>query len=161
MTDSWESQLASLLSDLLAVQDELLTLLTKKRELLLNADTAGLAVLAPHEERLLSTLQGCLTRREELLARANREGLPAADIRSLTAALPSVQRQQLHGQVQLATARTRLLQHHSLTNWMVVQRTLIHLSQLLEIIATGGRLQPTYGEGAPVNASGSLVDRAA
>jgi len=54
-----------------------------------------------------------------------------------------------------------LLQHHSLVNWVVIQRTLLHLSQMLEIIATGGRLQPTYGKGESSTASGTLMDWAA
>jgi hypothetical protein len=53
------------------------------------------------------------------------------------------------------------LQHQSLTNWVLVQRTLLHLSQLIEIIATGGRLKPTYGKGSDHQAGGALVDRAA
>jgi hypothetical protein len=52
----------------------------------------------------------------------------------------------------------RLLQNQSITNWVLAQRSLLHVSQLLEIIATGGRLQPTYGEGETVNAVGSLQD---
>jgi hypothetical protein len=60
-----------------------------------------------------------------------------------------------------ASHRARLLQHHSLVNWVLVQKTLIHLSQLLEIIATGGRLQPTYQRDGTVQATGALVDRAA
>jgi hypothetical protein len=43
---------------------------------------------------------------------------------------------------------------------VVVQRTLIHLSQMLEIIATGGQMQPTYGKKESVQARGALVDRA-
>jgi hypothetical protein len=42
-----------------------------------------------------------------------------------------------------------------------VQRTLLHLSQLIGIIATGGQSLPTYGKGADCRASGALVDRAA
>ncbi|MHC4407137.1 MAG: hypothetical protein ACYTG0_46590, partial [Planctomycetota bacterium] len=60
-----------------------------------------------------------------------------------------------------ATGRARLLQHQSLTNWVVVQRTLIHLSQMLEIIATGGQKQPTYGKEELVEPHGALVDREA
>jgi hypothetical protein len=59
-----------------------------------------------------------------------------------------------------ARRRARLLQHQSLTNWVLVQRTLLHLSHVVEIIATGGRMQPTYGKGAPVSAGGILVDQA-
>ncbi len=161
MKTSWDSELAELLTKLLAVQDELLKILTSKRELLASGDLEGLAALTTQEGELVGSLQECLEKRAELLARAEQEGLPSGSIRELTDALPRDQRGLLKEQTQRASGRARLLRHHSLTNWVVVQRTLIHLSQLLEIIATGGRLQPTYGEAAPVNASGSLVDRAA
>lgn len=161
METSWESELATLLTDLLAIQDELLGILTKKRELLVAADLDGLAAVGPQEERLIESLHECLRRREQLLCRAGREGLPSASIRALTHALPQTERRKMGKRVELARSRAGLLKHHNLTNWVVIQRTLIHLSQMLEIIATGGRLRPTYGEGEVVNASGGLVDRAA
>ncbi len=161
METSWESELAELLGGLSAVQDELLGTLTRKRELLAAADIEGLAAVNAQEERLVASLQDCMLRRRNLLARAKGEGLPSTSIRALAAALPKSQRSAVNRQVQEASSRARLLKHESLTNWVVVQRTLIHLSQLLEIIATGGRLQPTYGEGKPVHASGGLVDKAA
>ena len=160
METSWESELASLLTDLLAVQDELLATLSRKRELLVEADTDGLAAVGHQEQQLIGSLQQCLQRREQLLARADREGLPSASIGALSRALPQDQRGQLEERVRLAGSRARLLKHHSFTNWVLTQRTLIHLSQMLEIIATGGRLQPTYGEGQPADASGAMVDRA-
>jgi hypothetical protein len=58
-----------------------------------------------------------------------------------------------------AALRARLLRHEGLVNWVLVQRTLIHLSQLLEIIATGGRLQPTYRKEESLRAGGALVDQ--
>lgn len=161
MQATWESELATLLTDLSAVQDEVLAVINKKRELLLATDTEGLAALAPQEEELISRLQDCLRRREDLLARAKQQGLPSASIKALTKALPKDRRGGIDKQVKEAGARARLLKLQSFTNWVVIQRTLIHLSQLLEIIATGGRLKPTYGEEEPVNSTGSLVDRAA
>jgi hypothetical protein len=41
-----------------------------------------------------------------------------------------------------------------------VQRTVLHLSQMLEIIATGGRTQPTYGNSPRAHRGGSLIDQA-
>jgi flagellar biosynthesis/type III secretory pathway chaperone len=161
MQTSWEPELAQLLNDLLGVQGELLAMLSRKRELLVAADTAGLAAIAPQEQQLLGTLQECCRRREQLLARAGQDGLPAESLQKLSKALPEPQQQRLDGSFHTAEARARLLRHHSLTNWVLVQRTLIHLSQMLEIIATGGRLQPTYGARGPARAAGSLVDRAA
>lgn len=161
MQTAWESEIAGFLADLTAVQDQTLDTLRRKRSLLVNLDTAALAAMAPEEQRLLDQLQQCLVRREQLLARASQEGLPAANIRSLASALPARGGDPLQTPMRQAASRMGLLQHESLTNWVLVQRTLLHLSQLLEIIATGGRLQPTYGRGEPAPASGAFVDRAA
>jgi len=160
METAWESELASFLTELSAVQDESLEILAKKRELLVAADVDGLAEVTQREQGLIERLRGCLEGRAKLLERAGQEGLPSENIRSLAAALPDGGKKELTDQLNEATRRTRLLRHHSLTNWVLVQRTLIHLSQMLEIIATGGQMQPTYGKEEPVNARGALVDRA-
>jgi flagellar biosynthesis/type III secretory pathway chaperone len=158
----WFGDLADLLGSLSATQDELLVLLAEKRQLLVAADQARLAALVEREDELIDRLRECQQRRTELLDRAEREGRPAESLQALTASMPdSRQQRALRERFEEAEHRFRLLEHHSLTNWLLVQRTLIHLSQLLEIIATGGRLQPTYGKGAPDQASGSLVDQAA
>jgi len=161
MDTSWESELARLLAELLALQDDLLAILSRKRALLLAADAVGLSAVALEEQALIDRLQQWVGSREQLLARAGQEGLPRASLRALTEALPRSQRDPLNERMQVVRSRARLLIHQALTNWVVVQRTLIHLSQMLEIIATGGRLQPTYGGGGPDQASGALVDRAA
>ena len=68
-------------------------------------------------------------------------------------------------QAKAASLRARLLQHESLTNWVLAQRTLLHLSQILEIVATGGVEKPTYAKGQTATstgaATGAIVDRAA
>jgi hypothetical protein len=159
MDAAWDSQLATFLSDLSSVQDASLELLTRKRKLLVESDRQGLLALGAEEQQLIERLQGCLKRREELLRQAAGQGLPAESIRSLAGALPKAQRVPLTAEIQKATAQARLLQHHSLTNWLLVQRTLIHLSQMLEIIATGGHLRPTYGK-APLDSNhGTLLNQ--
>ncbi len=60
-----------------------------------------------------------------------------------------------------ASEQSRLLQHQSLANWVFVQRTLLYLARLLEIIATGGRSEPTYGRAESTRSGGALVDQAA
>jgi hypothetical protein len=122
---------------------------------------AAMEALREREAELITRLQACQDRRLALLAHAAAEGMPSRDLQSVAAALPAPQRSKLAPQMRDAAARMRLLQHHSLTNWVLVQRTLIHLSQVLEIIATGGRLQPTYGKGNSVDSGGFLVDQAA
>ncbi len=166
----WESELSDLLSELSATQDELLRLLGRKRELLIKSDTAGLAELQEAEQQLIDPLQRCQQRRSSLLERAAREGLPSESIQSLAVALQADDAvgtavdgsspKDFSVEIGEAESRARLLRHQSLTNWVLVQRTLIHLSQMLEIIATGGRGQPTYGKGTKPTTSGSLVDQA-
>lgn len=157
----WETELAGFMSDLSSVQNETLEVLAHKRKCLATIDTEGLAALAPREQELMNRLQECLQRRTDLLERADRQGLPANSIGDLAKALPSGRKGELGEQVKEANGRTRLLRHQSLTNWVLVQRTLLHLSQMLEIIATGGKKRPTYSKDVTSDTGGSLVDRVA
>jgi flagellar FlgN protein len=161
MDTTWETDLAALLSELSDAQDELFDVLESKRRFLVTADATGMQSLEPRERQIIERLEACQDHRGRLLDRAAREGLPTDSICSLTAALPSLERQQLAQQASEAANRWRLLQHQSLTNWVIVQRTLLYLSQLFEIIATGGRVRPTYGKSECAHSGGSLVDRAA
>ena len=161
MPRDWESEIAKLLTKLSQTQDELLSLLAEKRDLLSDSDVDALAQMQPREEALQQQLQSCHDRRNQLLAAAADEGLPCDSVRSLASALPKPSRDQIQRDVGEASNRGRLLQHHGLTNWVLAQRTLLHLSQMLEIIATGGRPKPTYSKGESAPTTGSLVDRAA
>jgi hypothetical protein len=145
METAWDSELATLMTDLLATQEETLGVLARKRELLIAGDGEGLMSLAAEEERLVERLKGSLDERDRLLKLAAEQGLPHKNLQMLSESLPKAEiSRERREQIKLAKARSRLLRHQSLTNWVVAQRTLIHLSQMLEIIATGGRLRPTY-----------------
>lgn len=160
MTNTWEQEIASFLKDLLKVQGRLLQYLRRKRDCLARADIRGLEELTAEGAELEGELQTCLDRRAELLARAQAEGYAVDSIRSLSVAVAA--RSEVSRQLAEASHVARLLQIHNLTNWMLNQRALIHLSQLIEIIATGGHGLPTYEKGAAAHqacASGSLLDR--
>lgn len=159
--DPWERDLTALLQELSATQSDLLSLLDEKRHLIVARDTAGLTELAPREEAIVARLQSCQKNRRELLERAANRRLPSDSIRSLANVLPEPARGEMAEQVEEASRRFRLLNHQSLTNWVLIQRSLLHLSQLLEIIATGGRKSPTYGKVESTRSGGSLVDQAA
>jgi flagellar biosynthesis/type III secretory pathway chaperone len=157
----WETELAELLSRLSNAQQQLLSLIAQKTDLLSSRDHQGLSKLMPQEEALCEELQACYQRRQELLTEAEAAGLPADSICSLAAALPDQSEKPLEKPLQESIERSRLLRHHSVAQWVVVQRTLLHLSHMLEIIATGGQSKPTYGNGDASNSSGALMDRAA
>ena len=159
--ETWEAQLAELLTELGSTQTELLDLLERKRAALVEVDEEALAALAEPEQQLVERLQSCHDQRAKLLELAAGEGMPAESLRALHAALDSPEADELRPQINDTVLRSRLLQHHSLTNWVLTQRTLIHLAHILEIIATGGQMKPTYEKGESTSTSGSLVDRAA
>lgn len=158
--DTLEADIAGLLSELSSVQSDLLGVLSNKRQALAAGDGAALCSMAPQEQKLIARLQACQQRRQGLLDRAATHGLPSDSIQSLSKSLPVSVRKRLRGDLDEARERSRLLQHECLTNWVLVQRTLLHLSQLIEIIATGGRMKPTYGNGSDRQDQGALVDRA-
>lgn len=160
MQPTWESDIAELLAELSAVQSELLAFLAEKRQALADVNVELLPTFEQREADLLARLQRCHEQRGELLSRAADEGLPADSIRSLSVVVPQGRRAPIDAQVHQATLQARLLQHHSLTNWVLAQRSLLHLSQVLEIIASGGRLQPTYGKGNQSASAGVFLDQA-
>ncbi|RIK72895.1 MAG: hypothetical protein DCC67_18590 [Planctomycetota bacterium] len=156
----WQLELASLLERLSAAQRELLSLLATKRQLIVDRDHAALAQLAPREHALAAELQACLDERLQVLASAEEAGLPGNSLHELSAALPRSAAAALHQPIAEARARSQLIRHECLTQWVAVQRTLLHLSQMLEIIATGGRRQPTYAMGRTRESGGALMDQA-
>lgn len=158
--DDWERPLSGLLGELSATQSELLEVLNKKRGFLAKSDQEGLLSLQPEEEKLAERLAACQQRRQELLAMANEQGLPDRDLRTLAGALPEPARKTLRPAIRDAQQKARLVQHQSLTNWVLVQRTLLHLSQMIEIVATGGEKPPTYQKSGQCAAGGALMDRA-
>lgn len=158
---NWEQGLADLLSELASVQEELLSVLDRKREMMIQADASVDAEVQARELALVDRLQKCHDRRAEMLEEAQGEGQPSSSLRELAIAVADKQpTESLAKQLDVTKAKMRLLQHHSLTNWVLEQRSLLHVSQVLEIIATGGRIQPTNGKGESAHTLGSLVDRA-
>ncbi|MCA9236567.1 MAG: flagellar export chaperone FlgN [Planctomycetales bacterium] len=159
-TTPWESDIASLLQRLAGAQTGLLALLAEKRQLIVQRDHQSLAALAPREQELAAELHACHEQRTALLARAGDEGLPAQTLTDLNGSLPHPARGRLDEPLAEARERSRLVRHECLAQWVAVQRSVLHLSQLLEIFATGGRSRPTYGNGEMSAQSGSLMDQA-
>jgi hypothetical protein len=161
MNDTYESEIGTLLAELADVQSAVLSVLSEKRQLLMKNDVDALLAIAPREQELAARLQACHERRQQLLAQADAAGFPADSILSLSDQLSADSKQRVQASIREAANRSQLLRHQCLTNWVVVQRTLLHLSQLIEIIATGGRQKPTYDNGPGYHPGGALVDRAA
>jgi flagellar biosynthesis/type III secretory pathway chaperone len=156
---SWESDLANLLEDLTQVQDELLAVLASKRHCMSVGDMPGMKALQSTEQSLCDRLQACHDRRGQLLQKAAEEGMPSGGLRDLASLVKTHEDRDLGRKVKNISSQMSLLQHNCLVNWVLAQKALLHASQMLEIIATGGRLQPTYGNRAGHAARGALVDQ--
>lgn len=156
-----QQQLSELLDELTSTQDELLEVLVEKRKLMVAQDLTGMAALQHRERQLGERLEGVQGRRQMLLDEASQQGLPAENLQQLANVLEPDRSGGLGKQAKQAAQRMGLLQHQSLTNWVLAQRALLHVSQLLEIVATGGRLQPTYGREPSCHARGALMDQEA
>jgi len=155
---SLENEISTLLNDLSLTQNELLAVLSEKRRKMAENDVSGMKAAEQREAELAARLEECHNRRAAILKAAKEGGRPGESLGQLTKSLGPAVSQRLGANVNAAASRMRLLQHDCLTNWVLAQRSLLHISQILEIIATGGRITPTYnnGNGSPV--SGGLVD---
>ena len=165
-TTPLEHDVIGLLDELSQLQDELFTVLAEKRTRMAQGKNAP--PVAPSEETLekrelalCDRLRDCHERRAVLLRTAQQQGLPSDSIAELAPHLEAGKSGDLVNRVKNSSHRMRLLQHQSLTNWVVAQRSLLHVTQLLEIIASGGRLKPTYGSSGNAASHGSLVDQEA
>ena len=160
-TPRWELEVSSLLDDLSAAQSDLLNVLEAKRAALVAVDTSQVEQLQLREEEMLARLTACQARRAALLAEAAQDGVAAYTLGKLAQKLPGGQRGALTRRMHETGLKMQLLRNQALTNWVLAQQALLHVAQMLEIIATGGRLQPTYGKGESPHNRGALVDEAA
>lgn len=156
---NWEDEISGLLSELADTQSELLEILSYKQQQLAGKSEFSVDD-ADREIKLLERLHACHERRSDLLQTAKQKGKPAASLRTLAETLPepATGKAQFRSRFKQAEQQSRLIQHRCLTQWLVAQRNLIHLSQMLEILATGGRDQPTYGNGPMSTQTGGLMD---
>ncbi|MBL8852817.1 MAG: flagellar export chaperone FlgN [Planctomycetaceae bacterium] len=158
--DDWEKALTLLLDDLLQTQHEMLQILEQKRVAMVTRNLASIRELQPREEELCRQLTACQERRNELLAMARSANLPDGNLEQLSRSLPLQEEAGVRSRLSNASHRAMLLKHQSLTNWIIAQRNLLHISQLLENITSGGQTAPTYGKNTRV-AGGFLLDQEA
>lgn len=146
------------------VQDKTLDVLTRKQSLLVRPEKAALDALAVEENQVLQELRAVLERREELLARAAEQGLEGDSIEVLCEKL-FAGRFEVRKILELSKRRLQEIRYLAGTNWTITQKSLVHLSQMLELIATGGQGKTTYAppntQNATTGSGGGFVDRVA
>jgi len=157
-----EPDILQFLRQLSAVQERTLSVLSRKQELLVKPDRDGLTEIAVEEQEVLAQLRQCLVRREEILAVARQSGGAAESIQVLCQRILPPRSESLR-LVEEAARRSRLIQSQCATNWVMTQKSIIHLSHLLEIVETRGQGKSTYHRQGEKESGfpGGFIDRAA
>ena len=157
----WKTQLETFLNETLQAQKDSASLLERKRELLSKNDLAGIGELSKDEYAAAESLKQCLGNRDKLLQYAAAEGLPSQSIEMLAKAVVPYSDDGFFALLRSVQYQTQLLRQHNITNWVVTQRGMLHATQMLEIIATRGRVKTTYTrdhQRNPGTTGGALVD---
>lgn len=159
---NWQTELTVFLNELESAQENALKVLRRKQVSLANANVKEMQTIADEESAAVERLDVCLQRRERLLAEAAKNNMPSDTIENLCKSQP--QTTNLTKRIKKSKHNSRLIQYQSLTNWVLTQRSVIHLNQLIELIKNKGKKSPTYNKNKqksnPDN-GGNLVDKVA
>ena len=111
-------------------------------------------------EELVRRLEGLLAERQELLELlGSARGGSCQSLQSAVAPLPEDLRRPLLERMERLGAVAGQVRHHAAANWMVSRRAHAFVTELLDVIATGGQGRPTYG--GSVENGGTFVDSTA
>ncbi|MDR3109523.1 MAG: flagellar protein FlgN [Planctomycetaceae bacterium] len=159
---NWQVELTMFFNELESAQENAMSVLQRKQKSLANANVKEIQTVTEEEKASVERLEVCLKRRETLLEEAAKNKLPSDSIESLCKVLP--QNAGLTDRVKKSKHNSRLIQYQSLTNWVITQRSVIHLNQLIELIKNKGKKSPTYNKDKQKtnpNNGGNLVDKVA
>ena len=160
------AELARDIEDLLVAIDETQAALAgvyrDKRAAIRQANGPGLDRLTTIEETLVADLQVHLRRREQILQQARQLGLPADSLSSVVRTLDEPLRERLIAQIEETRRVADANRRESWILWIVCKQSLRFFTDVLELIANGGRRAPIYlarpGAVAELSTGGSLLD---
>jgi hypothetical protein len=160
------AELARDIEDLLVAIEETQAALAgvyrDKRAAIRHANGPGLDQLTTIEETLVADLQVHLRRREQILQQARQMGLPADSLSSVVRTLDEPLRERLIAQIEETRRVADANRRESWILWIVCKQSLRFFSDVIELIANGGRRAPIYlarpGAVAELSTGGSLLD---
>ncbi|MBI1248295.1 hypothetical protein GC197_10715 [bacterium] len=155
----FEQETATFLQTLSDVQADLLNVLHRKREQMVANDMQAMQETMVSEQELVERLENLRDTRQNLLANAKGQGLPSDSLHALARSFTDGESGELAQKAHHAQDAMRHIQNETLTNFVLAQQTVLHLSQLLQIIATGGKIKPTYEAENASSQGGTLVDQ--
>jgi hypothetical protein len=141
-------------------QDALGAAYRDKRAAIRQANAAEINRITKIEEARVVELQVYLRRREQILQRALQMGLPADSLESVARTLPEPFRDSLLAHIEKTRRAADANRRESWILWIVCKQSLRFFSDVVELIANGGRRTPIYSARAGVELStgGALLD---
>jgi len=156
-----KTDLLNFLNQLIETQNHMLAVLHKKQAVLVRPEKETMASVAAEEEDVLKKMQHILNRREELLTAARLQNISSDSIEQLCEHFfpRNIEMQKMIDAVRHKTHQIRLLAY---TNWTMSRKSMIHVSQILELLETRGQGKATYHPPQSTAApGGGFVDRVA
>ncbi|HXY33752.1 MAG TPA: hypothetical protein VEI07_05955 [Planctomycetaceae bacterium] len=133
-----------------------------KRGAIRQANGPEIARLTKIEESLVADLQAHLRRREQILQRARQRGLPGDSLASVVRTFDESIREELLTRIEQTQRTAEANRRESWILWIVCKQSLRFFSDVVELIANGGRRAPVYlanpGAVAALSTGGALLD---
>jgi hypothetical protein len=160
------AELARDIEDLLVAIDESQAALgvtyRDKRAAIRQANGPEIGRLTKIEETLVTELQVLVRRREQILQQAQQRGLPANSLTAIVQTFDEPLRTRLLTQIEETRRVTDANRRESWILWIVCKQSLRFFSDVIELIANGGRRAPVYlarpGAVAEMSTGGALLD---
>jgi hypothetical protein len=165
MTSADLSAVADYLDEYLDVQQSLLDVMTAKLDVLAKRSLEEARALDAREADLVERLKACVERRQGLLAdpELNETGQPTLKriVQTIAKSDQDAADLSLSRRFDVAEKNNRELRMRSVSAWVLAQRSVVHWSQMLEIVAAQGKNVPTYKRDRKLRSRGALMDREA
>ena len=165
MTSADLSAVADYLDEYLDVQQELLDVMTAKLDVRTKRTVEEARALDAREAQLAERLKACVEKRQDLLADPELNSAGQPTLKRLVETVAESDEDEadadLFRRFDAAEKNNRELRMRSVSAWVLAQRSVVHWSQMLEIVAAQGQNVPTYKRDRKLRSRGALMDREA
>ena len=156
-----KTDLIDFLNRLIETQKQMLAVLHRQQAVLVRPEKEAMALVTADEEVVREKMQQVFSRREELLTAARLQNISGDSIEQLCEHFfpRNIEVQKKLDEARHRRDQIRLLAY---TNWTMSRKSMIHLSQILELLETRGQGKTTYHpQSKSVTSRGTSVDRVA
>ncbi|MEZ6046895.1 MAG: hypothetical protein R3C11_15210 [Planctomycetaceae bacterium] len=150
-------QIRTYLTELVNIQSELFNLFRDQGPLLYGEDPQRIQQFVQQKTLLVQKLNQKLLQREELLQRARKAGITGRSLQEVIGQMSGDIISELNRLIELSTRLTLHLRQESWKQWVFLQRSHQHHSEILELIAHRGKKSPTYHAKSNREATGGAI----